>query len=140
MLIVRRQMNWEINYYSDMIGGELLKLNHKILDVWHLAIKLVSIIYSITSKYPKSEVFGLTSQTRRAAVSISANLAEGSSRKSLIERKRFYEISRSSLVEVDNHIEVAKELGYLSDDAINELNEKLNELFAKLSKFIEKAE
>lgn len=123
-----------------MIGGELLKLNHKKLDVWHLAIKLVFIIYSITSKYPKEEVFELTSQTRRAAVSISANLAEGSSRKSLIERKRFYEISRSSLVEVDNHIEVAKELGYLSDDAINELNEKLNELFAKLSKFTEKAE
>ena len=117
----------------------MLNLNHKNLDVWQLAIKLVSTIYQITSKYPKEEVFGLTSQTRRAVVSISANLAEGSSRKSLAERKRFYEISRSSLVEVDNHIEVAKELGYLSDETINELNEKLNELFAKLSKFIEKA-
>ena len=117
----------------------MLNLNHKNLDVWQLAIKLVSTIYQITSKYPKEEVFGLTSQTRRAVVSISANLAEGSSRKSLAERKRFYEISRSSLVEVDNHLEVAKEWGYLSDETINELNEKLNELFAKLSKFIEKA-
>ncbi len=63
----------------------MLNLNHKNLDVWQLAIKLVSIIYIITSKYPKEEVFGLTSQTRRAVVSISANLAEGSSRKSLIE-------------------------------------------------------
>ncbi len=117
----------------------MLNLSHKKLDVWKLALKLVSTIYQITSKYPKEEVFGLTSQTRRAVVSISANLAEGSSRKSLVERKRFYEISRSSLVEVDNHIEVAKELGYLNNESLNELNEKLNELFAKLSKFIEKA-
>ena len=104
-----------------------------------MALKLVSTIYQITSKYPKEELTGLTNQTRRAAVSISANLAEGSSRKSLVERKRFYEIARSSLVEVDNHIEVAKELGYLSNESISALNEKLNELFAKLSKFIEKA-
>jgi len=117
----------------------LLNLNHKKLDVWHLAIKFVSKIYKITSTYPRDELFGLVSQTRRASVSISANIAEGSSRKSLVERKRFYEIARSSLVEVDNHIEVAKELGYLSNESLNELNEKLNELFAKLSKFIEKA-
>jgi len=117
----------------------MLKLNHKNLDVWRLAIKLVSSIYRITSNYPKEELFGLTNQTRRASTSISANIAEGSSRKSLVERKRFYEISRSSLVEVDNHIEVAIELGFLDEKTINELDEKLNELFAKLSKFIEKA-
>lgn len=57
----------------------------------------------------------------------------------MVERKRFYEIARSSLVEVDNHIEIAKELGYLNSQTVNELDEKLNELFAKLSKFIEKA-
>lgn len=116
----------------------MLKLNHKKLDVWQLAVKLVSTIYKITSKYPKEELFGLTNQTRRASTSISANIAEGSSRKSLVERKRFYEISRSSLVEVDNHIEAAKELGFLSNESLNELDEKLNELFAKLSNFIEK--
>jgi len=117
----------------------MLKLNHKNLDVWQLAIKLVSTIYQMTSKYPKEEVFGLISQTRRASASISANIAEGSSRNSLVERKRFYEIARSSLVEVDNQIEIAKELGYLSNESLSVLNEKLNELFAKLSKFIEKA-
>lgn len=117
----------------------MLKLNHKNLDVWQLAVKFVSMIYRITSTYPKEELFGLTNQTRRAVVSISANIAEGASRKSLVERKRFYEIARSSLVEVDNHIEIAKELGYLNSQTVNELDEKLNELFAKLSKFIEKA-
>ena len=116
----------------------MLKLNHKNLDVWRLAVKLVSLIYQLTSKYPKEEIYGLTNQTRRASVSISANIAEGASRKSLVERKRFYEIARSSLVEVDNHIEIAKELNYLNPEALNLLGEKLNELFAKLSKFIEK--
>jgi four helix bundle protein len=117
----------------------VLKLNHKNLDVWQLAVKFVSFIYQVTSTYPKEETFGLTNQTRRASVSISSNIAEGASRKSLTERKRFYEIVRSSLVEVDNHIELAKELGYLNLETINDLEEKLNELFAKLSKFIEKA-
>lgn len=104
-----------------------------------MAVKLVSLIYQFTSKYPKEEIYGLTNQTRRASVSISANIAEGASRKSLVERKRFYEIARSSLVEVDNHIEIAKELNYLNSESLNLLGEKLNELFAKLSKFIEKA-
>ena len=101
----------------------MLKLNHKKLDVWKLAVKLVSTIQQITSNYPKEEFFGLTNQTRRASTSISANIAEGSSRKSLVERKRFYEISRSSLVEVDNHIEVAIELGFLDEKTINKLDE-----------------
>jgi len=117
----------------------MLKLNHKKLDVWQLAIKFVSKLYRITAKYPKEELFGLTSQTRRAAISISANIAEGASRKSLVERKRFYEISRSSLVEVDTHLEIAKELKYLNKNDISELERDLNELFAKMSNFIEKS-
>ena len=117
----------------------MLKLNHKNLDVWKLAVKFVSFIYKITSTYPKEELFSLTNQTRRAAVSISANISEGSSRKSLVERKRFYEIARSSLVEVDNHLEIAIELEYLSKETLMKIDEIVNELFAKLSKFIEKA-
>jgi four helix bundle protein len=116
-----------------VIEEVMLKLNHKNLDVWQLSIKLVSNIYSITNNYPKEELFGLVSQTRRAAVSISANIAEGSS------IKRLYEIARSSLVEVDNHIEVANELDYLKAETVGKLDLKLNELFAKLSKLIEKA-
>jgi four helix bundle protein len=117
----------------------MLKLNHKKLDVWQLAIKFVSKIYRITAKYPKEELFGLTSQTRRAAVSISANISEGAARKSVIERKRFFEISRSSLVEVDTHIEIAIELKYLDEKVLAELEQDLNELFAKMSNFIKKA-
>jgi four helix bundle protein len=117
----------------------MLKLNHKNLDVWKLAIKFVSKIYKITSKYPVEELFGLTSQTRRASISVPANIAEGASRKSLTERKRFFEISRSSLVELNTHIEIAKELKYLKEEILLELEKDLNELFAKLSNFIEKS-
>jgi four helix bundle protein len=88
----------------------MLKLNHKNLDVWQLSIKFIAKIYKITSHYPKEDLFGLTSQTKRSSVSISANIAEGAARKSLLERKRFFEIARSSLVEIDTHIEIAKEL------------------------------
>jgi four helix bundle protein len=93
----------------------------------------------VTSNYSKDELFGLRNQTRRASISISANIAEGSSRKSLVERKRFYEIAGSSLVEVDNHLEIAITLNYLDDKTVKIIDEKLNELFAKLSKFIERA-
>jgi four helix bundle protein len=117
----------------------MLKLSHKKLDVWKLAVEFVSTIYRITNTYPKDELFGLISQTRRASVSISSNIAEGSARKSLIERKRFYEISRASLVEVDSHLEIAKELGFISEQALTELDRDINELFAKLSNFILKA-
>lgn len=117
----------------------MLKLNHKKLDVWQLSIRFVSKIYKLTSTYPKEELFGLTSQTRRAASSIPANIAEGASRKSLTERKRFFEISRSSLVELDTHIEIANELDYLNKNILPELDKDLNELFAKLSNLIEKA-
>ncbi|HSP87517.1 MAG TPA: four helix bundle protein [Ignavibacteriaceae bacterium] len=96
----------------------MLKLNHKKLDVWSLSVKCVKEVYKLTSKYPKEELFGLTNQTRRAAVSISANIAKGVARKSLIERKRFFEISRSSLVEIDNHFEVAKELNLIDDQSL----------------------
>jgi len=117
----------------------MLKLSHKKLDVWKLAIKFVSTIYRITNNYPKDELFGLISQTRRASVSISSNIAEGSARKSLIERKRFYEISRASLVEVDSHLEIAKELEFINEQYFDELDRDINELFAKLSNLILKA-
>jgi four helix bundle protein len=73
---------------------------------------------------------------RRAAISISSNLSEGSARKSRNERIRFYEISRSSLVELDTQIETAIELGYLKRDELNDLNEKLNCVFALISRFM----
>lgn len=74
----------------------MLRLNHKNLNVWSLSLNLIKDLYKITENFPKSEIFGITNQIRRASVSIASNIAEGASRKSMAERKRFYEISRSS--------------------------------------------
>ncbi|MDQ3019243.1 MAG: four helix bundle protein [Bacteroidota bacterium] len=67
------------------------------MEVWKVSMEIISEIYLITEDFPKAEMFGLRSQLRRASVSITSNLAEGSARKSTIERKRFYEIARSSI-------------------------------------------
>ena len=65
-------------------------MDHKELDVWRKSIDLVELIYSLTSSFPKSERFGLTSQMRRAAISISSNIAEGSARKGNKELLQFF--------------------------------------------------
>ena len=72
----------------------MLKLSHKQLDVYQMALKLAKEVYEITKKFPKEEQFNLTSQMRRSAVSVCCNIAEGSARESKLEKKRFYEISR----------------------------------------------
>ncbi len=116
----------------------MLNLNHKKLDVWKSSMNLISDIYGTTKSYPKEELFSLTSQMRRATISIASNIAEGSSRKSFIERKRFFEISRSSLIELDTKLEISIQLGYISDSLINKLSEKTNHIFAMLTKLINK--
>lgn len=116
----------------------MLNLNHKKLDVWKLSMELISKIYDLTRSYPKEELYGLTSQMRRASVSIASNIAEGASRKSSVERKRFYEISRSSLIELDTQLEISLSLNYFIQNAVLDLNDLINHLFAKLSKLIGK--
>jgi four helix bundle protein len=106
------------------------------MDVWQRSMDLVSEIYKVTKEYPKEELFGLTNQLRRAAVSITSNIAEGSARRSKIERKRFYEIARASLVEVDSQLEISIKLDYLKQDYINELDALVNHNFALLTNLI----
>ena len=114
----------------------MIKLNHKKLDVWKLSFDLTINIYELTQLFPASEMYGLTSQLRRAAVSITSNIAEGAARSSIKERYRFFEISRSSLVEVDTQLLIALNLNYVSEEDIQRLDELLNHLFAKLSNLI----
>lgn len=114
----------------------MLNLSHKSLDVWNHSIELIKIIYKLTENFPPKEIYGISNQLRRASVSIASNIAEGCARKSSIEKKRFIEISRSSLVEVDTQLIISKELDYLSDEDLQQFNELLNKLFAKLSNLI----
>lgn len=114
----------------------MLNLSHKKLRAWQVSVEFVSAIYKLTQSFPKSEVYGITSQLRRAAISISSNIAEGAARSSVPERRRFYEISRSSLVEIDTQLEIAKRLKYCSSDELRVLGDQMNHTFALLSRLI----
>jgi four helix bundle protein len=118
----------------------MLKLSHKNLDVWRLSVNFVTSIYQLTENFPKSELYGIVSQIRRAAVSIASNIAEGASRISSKEKTRFYVVARSSLVEVDTQLEIAMRLEYCSDKNLKKISEQLNHLFAMLSNMIGKRE
>lgn len=116
----------------------MLKLAHKKLDVWKKSLVLVAEVYKLTQSFPREEQFGLSSQLRRASVSVISNIAEGFARSSEIETKRFLEISRSSLVEVDTQIEITLKLNYLNEKDIIDLIESSNHIFAMLTNLIKK--
>src|SRR5262245_17724438 len=85
------------------------------LDVWKKAIDFADLVYSKTKSFPSDERFGLTNQMRRAAVSVSSNIAEGSARISDVDFARFIEIATGSLFEVVSEATIAKRQDYLSD-------------------------
>lgn len=116
----------------------MLNLSHKKLDVWKLSIKLIKDIYLFTEAFSKREMFGLSNQLRKASVSITSNIAEGSSRNSRIERKRFFEIARSTLVEIDTQIEISLQLNYLKKTEILEFENYSLQLFKMLSSLMNK--
>jgi len=91
------------------------------LIAWKEAHKLVISIYKMTEDFPRKECFGLTDQIRRAAVSISSNIAEGFSRKTGLEKKHFYYISIGSLTEVQNQLLIARDVNYLSKEKFRPL-------------------
>lgn len=85
------------------------------LQVWEESHKLVILIYKITKSFPKEEIFGLTSQMRRAAVSITSNIAEGFGRQGYKEKIQFYYLSQGSLLELKNQLILSKDLSLLND-------------------------
>ena len=103
------------------------------LDVWQKAIALAGRIYNVTSRFPDSERFGLVSQLRRAAVSISSNIAEGSGRSSAKEFVRFIDISFGSLMEVVSQIQIAQNQAYLAPDDHRAIYTDAEELARMLS-------
>jgi four helix bundle protein len=93
--------------------------NFKKLDVWSDAHALVLDIYRVTGAFPRAEQFGLTSQIRRAAISIPANLAEGSGRDTQRDFARFTSIALGSADELEYLLILARDLGYLDDDSLS---------------------
>lgn len=94
------------------------------LDAWKEGHKLVLMIYDITRKFPKEEVFGLTNQLRRAVVSITSNVAEGFSRNSYKEKLQFYFIALGSLIEIQNQLLIAKDINYISKEEFDKIAEQ----------------
>ncbi|MCK5052364.1 MAG: four helix bundle protein [Candidatus Cloacimonetes bacterium] len=103
---------------------------------WQKAIELVKSIYKITNNFPQSEQFGLTSQLRRAAISIPSNIAEGFGRSSNKEFRRFLEISRGSLFELQTQLFISKELGFIISKSYDMIYEQTREVERILIGFI----
>lgn len=108
--------------------------SYKDLIVWQKGIRLVTEIYKFTEKFPKSEMFGLTSQIRRAAVSIPANLAEGYARKHRAEYVQFVRIAFGSGAELETHLLIAQNLGFLEKKEAAEAEALLDEIMRMLNK------
>jgi four helix bundle protein len=100
----------------------------KKLKVWSKAHLLTLAVYEITRKFPREEVFGLTSQIRRASASIGANIAEGCGRRSDPEMKRFVQIARGSANELEYHLLLARDLQLLPVEEFKELETKTLEI------------
>jgi four helix bundle protein len=110
------------------LGNELKVRRFNDLIAWQKAMDLVEDVYRLTKLFPKDELFGLTSQLRRAAVSIPSNIAEGQSRRSSKEFIQFLSIAQGSLAEVETQVLIATRLQYISEDPSKVVLEKTAEL------------
>jgi four helix bundle protein len=121
-----RDMSMQVKSYKDLI-------------VWQKAMDLVELVYQATKAFPREELYGLTNQLRRAAVSVPSNIAEGQARNSTAEFRHFLSIARGSLAEVDTQLHIAHRLRYIETAKLQEIqavqievNKMTNALMSKL--------
>lgn len=112
--------------------------NYRELNVWERSHAITLAVYHATRRFPKEELFGLTSQIRRAAASVPANLAEGCGRDGDAELKRFANIALGSACELDYHVLLASDLGYIESAAAKLLADDILQLRRMLGAFIRK--
>lgn len=112
--------------------------NFKELLVWQKSVHLVIEIYSFTKNFLKEEVYSLTSQIRRASVSIPSNIAEGHSRRSTLDYLQLLKIARGSCAELETQLIIAKNLNYLAPEGFENLSEKTSEISKMINAIITK--
>lgn len=112
----------------------------KQLTIWQLSRDLTKIIYHLTDRFPKKEQFRLTNQLCRAVASIAANIAEGASRRTNNDFYRFLEIALGSTNEVECHLIIASDLGYITNDDLEKVAGKVNHLRSMMINFMKKVE
>ena len=113
-----------------------LELSHTKLDAFSVSKAFVMACYRQTKIFPSDEKFAMISQIRRAVLSVHLNIVEGCSRKSVAERKGFYEIARGSLIEVDAAMDIAVNPGYTSKEKLEEVGKLIIRSFQLISKLI----
>jgi four helix bundle protein len=113
-----------------------LDLKHTKLDIFQATRSMTLECYKATQLLPSDERFAMVQQIRRAALSVHLNVAEGCSRRSETERKRFYEIARGSLIEVDTAFDIAVQLKYCAEASLKILGEKIVSVYKQLSGLI----
>ena len=101
---------------------------HHDLTVWKKSIEFVTIVYKVTEEYPKTEIYGLTNQVRRAVVSVPSNIAEGAARTSKKEFSHFLSISLGSISEVETQLIVSRNLNYITNEQLERLLSELIEI------------
>src|SRR5450759_1661244 len=109
---------------------------HKDLKVWQESKELVTLIYALTSKFPKDEIYSITAQIKRAAISIPSNIAEGAARDSNKEYIHFLYIALGSTAELDTQLIIAKDLKFINDEEFIEITEKPDSIGKMLSGLI----
>ena len=109
---------------------------HKDLEVWKNSIDLVTSVYEITKTFPKYELYGLTSQIRRSAVSIPSNIAEGAGRNHNKEFIQFLYIALGSLAELETQLIISNKIQFLNEEFLNEIINKLNLIRSQIAGLI----
>ncbi len=106
------------------------------MPVWQTAMEVAERVFALTDGLPRKEDYGFTSQIRRAALSISANIAEAFGRSHTLDKVNFYHIARGSLTETQSHLEYGRRVGYIPASVANDLSVKLEFLHTDLNKVI----
>ena len=111
-------------------------INYRDLDVWNIAMELVVDVYALSKAFPRDELFGLTAQSRKAAVSIPTNIAEGKGRFGAGEYRHFVSIASGSAAELETELEIAERLGFVSAQQLAGARTKLSSILRMLTNVV----